>query len=572
MTFALAFIIPIYNHKDTISDVVSRLAEHNLPIFIVDDGSNTATQDALISLAAQQKLVRLCRLPHNGGKGAAVMHGLRQAFAAGHTHALQIDADGQHDLDDVPRFIEQSRIHPEAIISGRPLYDASAPASRRYGRYVTHFWVWVETLSFAIGDSMCGFRVYPLAPTVAVINDCRIPLRMEFDTEIIVRLFWKGLPVVNLPTRVIYPINGLSHFRLWQDNLRISWMHTRLCIGMLLRLPLLLWRKIAPPPVNTTHWSRQTERGSTIGLRLTVLSYRLLGDTFARLLLRPIVGWLFLSGRNARNSSLDYLRRLHIADPTSPAASWRNAYRHMLAFADANLDKLAAWTGHVPHQDIAFDKQREFEALLASGRGAVLLGAHFGNIEMMRALAHLNGIARVNAIVYTDHARRFNAAMASANPGFEVNLLQISELGPDTAIMLRDKIDRGELLVIVGDRTPPAESGRVVSADFLGAPALFPQGPFILAALLECPVYLFICAREDKGYSVTFESFADRIVLPRGQRQQAIGAYAQRFADRLAALCQRTPFQWFNFFDFWASAHDHPVNPTTKPTNLEVTP
>jgi len=562
MSFAPAFVVPIYNHGDTIADVANRLAVHGLPIFIVDDGSNTVTQETLAALAAAQPLVQLSRLPQNSGKGAAVMHGLRQALASGRTHALQVDADGQHDLADVPRFIEQSRAHPEAIVTGRPLYDASAPASRRYGRYVTHFWVWVETLSFAIGDSMCGFRLYPLAPTVALIDSCRIPSRMDFDTEIVVRLFWMGLPVINLETRVVYPAGGLSHFQLWRDNLRISWMHTRLCAGMLLRLPLLLWRKLFPPRLDLQHWSRQAERGSALGLRLTVLAYRLLGDTFARLLLRPIVGWLFLSGSNARSASLDYLRRLHAIAPESPSPNWRNAYRHMLAFADANLDKLAAWTGRVTHHDIVFGNQREFEALLASGRGAVLLGAHFGNLEMMRALAYLNGVARVNAVVYTDHARRFNAALASADPGFEVNLLQISALGPDTAIMLRDKIDRGELLVIVGDRTPPAENGRIVSANFLGAPALFPQGPFILAALLECPVYLFACAREASGYRVHFDPFAERIELPRGRREAAIAQHAQRYADRLADLCRQAPFQWFNFFDFWSSAAPQPTDRT----------
>lgn len=558
MSFAPAIIIPIYNHLDTIAAVVARLATYDVPIFIVDDGSDEATQQVLASLAASEPRIRLSRLEKNCGKGAAVMHGFREALRAGCTHALQVDADGQHDLADVPRFFEQSRARPEAIVAGQPRYDASAPAGRRYGRYVTHFWVWVETLSFAIGDSMCGFRLYPLEPTVALIDHRRIPKRMDFDTEIIVRLFWMGLTVINLETRVVYPPNGMSHFKMWRDNVRISWMHTRLCIGMLLRLPLLLRHKFLPRHVDAKHWSRHSERGSALGLRLTVASYRLFGDTFARCLLRPIVGWFFLSGKTARQASLDYLRRLQAIYPESPAPTWRNGYRHMQAFADANLDKLAAWTGRHNPYPIAFEKQCDFEALLASGRGAVLLGAHFGNLEMMRALAQLNGIARVNAVVYTDHARRFNAALASAAPGFDVNLLQISSLGPDTAIMLRDKIDRGELLVIVGDRTPPAENGRVVSADFLGAPALFPQGPFILAALLECPVFLFICLREAAGYRVHFEPFAEHIELPRKQRETAIAAYAQHYADRLSDLCRQEPFQWFNFFDFWAGAKPSP--------------
>lgn len=565
MSFVPAIVIPIYNHKDTITEVVARLRRYALPIFIVDDGSDVATQQVLATLAASDSSVRLFRLPQNVGKGAAVMRGFQEAFADGCTHALQVDADGQHDLTDVPRFVEQSRAQPDFIIAGRPCYDASAPASRRYGRYVTHFWVWIETLSFSIGDSMCGFRLYPLAPTIRLIERCRIPTRMDFDTEIIVRLFWMGLPVINLSTRVIYPEGGLSHFLVWRDNLRISWMHTRLFVGMLFRLPILLWRKVVPSHVGLQHWSRQVERGSSLGLRITVLSYRLLGDAFARLLLRPIVGWFFLGGTGARRASLDYLRRLHSIDPRTPKPNWHNAYRHMLAFADANLDKLAAWTGGIIHTGLNFDNKLAFETLIASRRGAVLLGAHFGNLEMMRALAHLNGVARVNAIVYTDHARRFNAALADAAPGFEVNLVQISSLGPETAIMLRNKIDHGELLVIVGDRTPPAENGRVVRANFLGSPALFPQGPFILASLLECPVFLFACVRDATNYRVVFEPFAEHIDLPRGHREAAIADYVQRYADRLATLCRNAPFQWFNFFDFWAKA-DSATKPTRAPS------
>lgn len=557
MTFLPCIVIPIYNHKDTIGSVVDRLAAYGLPLFVVDDGCDEATWAVLKDIAARQSLVRHFRLPENRGKGAAVMEGFREAYKAGFSHALQIDADGQHDIADVQRFLDRSRARPEAIIAGRPIYDASAPASRRYGRLATHAWVWIETLSLAIGDSMCGFRLYPLAPTIALIDRVAIPTRMDFDIEIIVRLYWLGVPVENIPTRVVYPEGGLSHFDLWRDNLRISWMHTRLFFGMLARLPLLLWRKFFPPRFSEAHWSRQEERGSGLGLKITVATYRLLGHTAARLLLRPVVAWFFLSGGTARRASLQYLERLRAETGNTPAPTWANSYRHMLAFAESGLDKLAAWTGKLAHGSVQFANRPAFEELLASGRGAVLLGAHLGNLEMLRALANLNGIVRVNAVVYTDHAKRFAGALAAADERFQVNLLQISSLGPDTAILLREKIERGEMLVIVGDRTPPAENGRVVSADFLGQPALLPQGPFILASLLECPVFLFFCTREADGYHIHFEPFADRVELPRGRRAEAIAALAQRYADRLAALCRRAPFQWFNFFDFWASARSN---------------
>lgn len=238
--------VPVYNHPKTIAAVVTRLAAHGLPIYVVDDGSDAETRAVLATLAAQQPLVRLITLAENGGKGVAVIAGLRQAHADGHSHALQVDADGQHDLDDVARFLELGRVHPQAVICGRPVYDRSVPRGRLYGRYLTHVWVWIETLSLRIGDSMCGFRLYPLAATARVIAGQHIARRMAFDIEIIVRLAWLGLAVINVPTRVTYPADGVSHFRMLRDNLSISATHTRLVARMLLTFPLILWRRLAP--------------------------------------------------------------------------------------------------------------------------------------------------------------------------------------------------------------------------------------------------------------------------------------------------------------------------------------
>jgi len=244
MSFSPCFIVPVYNHGATAGATVAALAGHGLPIYLVDDGSAANTARVLDDLAATQPLVRLVRRPVNGGKGAAVMSGIEAAYADGRSHALQVDADGQHNLADIPGFLAAGAAQPEALICGVPEYDASVPKGRLYGRYATHVWVWIETLSFAIRDSMCGFRVYPLAPVHDLIRRVHIGPRMEFDIEVLVRLYWRGVRIVNRPTRVIYPEGGLSHFRVLRDNLRISWMHTRLVAGMLVRLPMLLGRRI----------------------------------------------------------------------------------------------------------------------------------------------------------------------------------------------------------------------------------------------------------------------------------------------------------------------------------------
>ena len=237
-------VIPVYNHEHAIGAVVDKVRAAGLPIILVDDGSKPSCAAVLEQLGTREH-VTLVKRAQNGGKGAAVMTGLEAAKSLGFTHAVQLDADGQHELGDLPKFLDESKQHPDALITGWPQYDDSVPKGRLYGRYLTHVWVWINTLSFAIRDSMCGFRVYPVARTIA----CFVPWigkRMDFDPEIAVRLVWKGTRVINVPTHVTYPLDGVSHFDVLWDNVRISGMHTRLFFGMLLRFPLLLVRKFLP--------------------------------------------------------------------------------------------------------------------------------------------------------------------------------------------------------------------------------------------------------------------------------------------------------------------------------------
>ena len=555
--FRPCIVIPVYNHPVAIRGTVANLLPHGLPVYLVDDGSDQATQDALSRIRAEFPLVRASRLPRNRGKGAAVMSGMKLAFGDGMTHALQIDADGQHDAADVPRFVARAAARPDALICGAPVYDGSAPRLRQYGRYVNHAWVWVETLSFAIRDSMCGFRLYPLAAACALIADETVPEHMDFDTAMAVRLAWRGVPVENLRTRVIYPTGGVSHFDMVRDNLRITRTHARLVCGMLARLPLLLWRKVAPRPApGEMHWARMTERGSSLGLRFTAACYRRFGERAARLVLYPVVAYFMLTGGAARRASRDYFARLRAhAGPGArlPGPGWRTTFRHLFNFAESGLHKLSAWTGELDTAGVDFPNRAEFEALVASGTGALLIGAHLGNLEMARALAFNNHLATVNAVVYSEHAQRFRTLLAGASGKFDVNLIHVPSLGPDTMIGLKGKVDRGELLVIVGDRTPPAEGGRVCMAEFLGSPAPFAQGPFILGALLECPVYLFFCLKEGAVYRIHLERFADRIELPRPERDARLEAYVQRYAARLQYYCLRAPYQWFNFYNYWSA-------------------
>lgn len=236
MTFRACIVVPVYNHGAGAATLAERVSTADLPMILVDDGSAEDTALQLAALSERNPHVRIISHPENRGKGAAVLSGLRAAHAGGFTHALQIDADGQHDAGDVPAFLELAARHPRAVIAGRPRFDASIPKGRLVARYLTHVWIWVETLSFRIKDSMCGYRVYPLEQVIGIAERTRLGRRMDFDPEILVRLFWEGVDVIPLPTRVVYPEGGTSHFRILLDNWLITRMHTLLVFGMIWRV------------------------------------------------------------------------------------------------------------------------------------------------------------------------------------------------------------------------------------------------------------------------------------------------------------------------------------------------
>jgi glycosyltransferase involved in cell wall biosynthesis len=239
----LCILIPYYNHPDAIGSVINSLLPYNLNIIIVDDGSGAESKKALFPLLKESKVTSVTRVV-NGGKGAAVITGMREALSQGYTHAVQVDADGQHDLSKIPELINLSKQYPGKIISGMPVYDESVPTNRKLWRYATHILVWIHTLSLEIKDSMCGFRIYPLRKTLEVVDSRKkFGQRMDFDIEILVRSYWAGLHIKQMPVAVSYPIDGVSHFQLFNDNFLITKMHFRLFFGMLLNSLKLLIRK-----------------------------------------------------------------------------------------------------------------------------------------------------------------------------------------------------------------------------------------------------------------------------------------------------------------------------------------
>ncbi|MCH2276622.1 glycosyltransferase family 2 protein [Thalassospira sp.] len=566
-------VIPTHNHHDVLADVVARIREYDLPVIIIDDGSNTQTHDVVASLHDPENGVTCQHLDENGGKGVAVMAGLAIAERAGFTHAIQVDADGQHNLDRIEEMIRIAREDPAALITGLPVYDDSIPEKRRIGRWISHVWVWIETLSTHIRDSMCGFRVYPVSESLAVWREEGCGHKMDFDTELMVRLYWRGVPIHHVPTEVTYPENNTSNFRMWKDNVLISWMHTRLFFGMLVRLPGFIARGghfgqkhrtgIDPEKHPETagssarHWSEIDERGMYWGIRFLGMVYRYGGRRLCMVVMFPIIAYFFATGRIARRASQDFLTRI-AAITGQPKPGLRDSFRHFMNFGESALDKIAAWSGELKIDDLDLpDHAESLFDYMPRDQAVILFVSHFGNIELVRAIASRDRDFRVNVLLHQKNAARFGRVLQKFAPESQVDLIEVTEIGPDTAMLLREKVERGEWIVIAADRVAIGARDKSVRVPFLGDPAPFPQGPFVLAHLLQCPVYMAAAWRNGNRFEIAWEKLADKITLPRANRVGKITEYAEQYAGWLEKLVVTRPLQWFNFYDFWANKKDN---------------
>ena len=239
-------LIPSYNPGAKVYETVRSARQHWNPVWVIVDGSTDGSGEGLQAMASGDAGLRVIVLPRNQGKGAAVLHGLALAAAEGFSHVLTMDSDGQHPANRIPEFMAASARQPAAMILGMPVFDASAPGLRVKGRRVSNWWANLETLWAGIGDSLFGFRVYPVTPLLQVMRRQRWMRHFDFDPEAVVRLCWRGITPVNLPAPVRYyraEEGGVSHFHYGRDNALLTWMHTRLFIGFVLRLPLLLIRR-----------------------------------------------------------------------------------------------------------------------------------------------------------------------------------------------------------------------------------------------------------------------------------------------------------------------------------------
>jgi glycosyltransferase involved in cell wall biosynthesis len=240
-------IIPSYNPGPKVYATVLDALGQWSPVWVIVDGSTDDSAHRLLAMAAVEPGLRVFVLPKNRGKGAAVLHGIREASAQGYTHALTMDSDGQHPADLIPQFMRASQADPKAMVLGLPVFDSSAPRLRVMGRKISNGWANLETLWAGIGDSLFGFRVYPIDALIDVMSRHPWMRRFDFDVEAAVRLCWRGIRPINIPAPVRYfrtDEGGVSHFHYWRDNALLTWMHSRLLCGFVLRLPLLAARRL----------------------------------------------------------------------------------------------------------------------------------------------------------------------------------------------------------------------------------------------------------------------------------------------------------------------------------------
>lgn len=305
------------------------------------------------------------------------------------------------------------------------------------------------------------------------------------------------------------------------------------------------------------HWAQMEERGIIWGMQALLKVYRLFGRKVLQLFLYPVVSYYWLANSKARQASLEYLQRIAAFLPdNSIQTGLYGSYRHFICFANAILDKLAAWCGALSFQDVEFHGREAIHRHVALSQGVLILVSHLGNLELGRVMAYMGKKVTINVLVHTKHAEKFNTLLNRYAEAGTMNLIQVTEINAATAVLLLDKIEAGELVVIAADRVPVTGLNRVARADFLGENALFPQGPFILASLLKCPVYTLFCLKQHGKQIIFFEHFSDGLSFPRKQRDAMIQGCVQDFANRLQQYCLREPLQWFNFYDFWQVEHE----------------
>ncbi len=535
--FSPVVVVPSKDNVDTIAEVATACTAHGVPVLVVDDGCVDGTGDAARAVPGVTVLVH----PHNMGKGAALNTAFHHAWNAGHTHAICLDADGQHDAADIPAFVERCRTDPWAIHAG--VRDMStAPGRSQFGMNFSNWWTWAET-GHRLGDTQCGFRAYPLEPVLSLgLGDGRY----EWEVEVLVRSLWQGVAVRDIPCRVFYPPEEerVSSFRPFWDNVRISLLNTRLVTLRILWPPT--WINRVPPPGGT--WRGQ-HLGTLWGWSFFIAMIRVFGRGPTHAAMVVMSAFYLLFAKPHRDGVLAYLRRAQAAG-LPVKAGWMDAWRIFHAFACSIVDRFVLLVRgpdafRIVHEDTATAKTT------LESSGAIFLTAHMGNPDLgATALQTVEYQRPVNVLQYTAGDDPYMILLKRYLPEGQAPKVISLNAGEDLASLeVIRALRRGEIVAIKGDRVVDE---RTVEVELLGATVELPTGPFLLAALAKAPLFVLGCFHEGGGaYRVIAGEPWELRFTSRKERQADLQRWTQRFATQLEVWAKRYPHQWYNFHDPW---------------------
>ena len=560
-----AFLVPFYNHPQNIKALVAALKTYELPVIVVDDGSDEASKLVLAELERTEGILLLTRA-QNGGKGIAMKDGFKFALNRGFSHVLQIDADFQHDAALIGEFLRQSEAYPQSIVCANPIYGEDAPKSRVYGRKITNFWVAINTLSLGVKDAMCGFRVYPLEQLKKAAAKSKTN-RMEFDIEILVSAVRQGIDVRWIDTYVRYEKGGVSHFKMLRDNALISLMHAK-CFFSLPKFALgKIWRacglnssekngtnaQISVEPQKNAEqnlWWKKQERGGAFFLRLSLFLAQILPEFALKLIVKIVVWFYYIFSKNERENIAEFRRNLS-EFAGSQMLKDTSVFSHFEAFGGAICDKFRVWKGKIKDDELEIiDLERIKSELIGAQKGQILLTAHLGNVEICKALAARVDGFRMVILTYDENSRKFNEVLReiSKNDG-SVRMMAVNKLDVAAMLELKNIVESGEHIGIMGDRTPLG-GDKAARVKFLGKEASFNYGPYLIAGILGVKISSLWCQKIGGKFRIELVPLASAVKLGR-DRAAAARQYLQIYVRELENRCKQTPVQWFNFFDFW---------------------
>nr|WP_314091306.1 glycosyltransferase [uncultured Campylobacter sp.] len=572
-----AFLVPFYNHPQNIKALIAALKTYDLPIIVVDDGSDKASKLILAELERTEGILLLMR-EQNGGKGIAMKDGFKFASKRGFSHVLQIDADFQHDAALIGDFLRESQAHPQSIVCANPIYGDDAPKSRVYGRKITNFWVAINTLSLGVKDAMCGFRVYPLEQLKKAAAKSKTN-RMEFDIEILVNAVRQGTNVRWINTCVRYEKGGVSHFKMLRDNALISLMHAK-CLFSLPKFALgKIWRacglnlnendcgeprkfdeankandaqnlKKSQENSEQNLWWKKQERGGAFFLRLSLFLAQILPEFILKLIVKIVVWFYYIFSKNERENIAAFRQNLS-EFAGSQTLKGTSVFSHFEAFGGAICDKFRIWKGKIKDDELEIiDLERIKSELIGAQKGQILLTAHLGNVEICKALGARVDSFRMVILAYDKNSREFNEVLKqiSQNDG-SVRMMLVNELDVAAMLELKNIVESGEHIGIMGDRTPLG-GDKAARVKFLGKEASFNYGPYLIAGILGVKISSLWCQKIDGKFRIELVPLASAVKLGR-DRAAAARQYLQIYVRELENRCKQTPTQWFNFFDFW---------------------